>query len=127
MQIAIIGLGYVGLPLAVAFGKKYEVWGFDINPHRINELESGYDRTHEVSNETLQQAQFLQFTIARISQRLYFILIGKHITEPDNIRYTTKMFPQYQWLEYCLSNIIKRECCCIQMPVWYLVLDIHIY
>ncbi len=62
MQIAIIGLGYVGLPLAVAFGKKYEVWGFDINPHRINELESGYDRTHEVSNETLQQAQFLQFT-----------------------------------------------------------------
>ena len=82
MQIAIIGLGYVGLPLAVAFGKKYEVWGFDINPHRINELESGYDRTHEVSNETLQQAQFLQFTIARISQRLYFILIGSILLNP---------------------------------------------
>ena len=49
IKIAIIGLGYVGLPLAVEFGKKYSVLGFDINQTRINELTSGYDRTQERS------------------------------------------------------------------------------
>ncbi|MFY9164426.1 nucleotide sugar dehydrogenase [Aquirufa antheringensis] len=46
-QIAIIGLGYVGLPLAIEFGKKYQVLGFDINKNRIEELNSGKDRTNE--------------------------------------------------------------------------------
>jgi UDP-N-acetyl-D-galactosamine dehydrogenase len=44
-KIGVIGLGYVGLPLAVEFGKKFNVVGFDINESRINELKSGYDRT----------------------------------------------------------------------------------
>jgi UDP-N-acetyl-D-galactosamine dehydrogenase len=52
-KIAIIGLGYVGLPLAVEFAKKYKVIGFDINTHRINELNKGYDRTLEISDELL--------------------------------------------------------------------------
>ena len=47
-KIAIIGLGYVGLPLAVEFAKKYQVIGFDINIRRIEELRSGKDRTLEV-------------------------------------------------------------------------------
>ena len=46
-KIAVIGLGYVGLPLAVAFGNKFEVVGFDINPLRVNELKNNYDRTLE--------------------------------------------------------------------------------
>jgi len=46
--ISIIGLGYVGLPLAVAFAKKYKVIGFDINNERIKKLENNYDRTLEV-------------------------------------------------------------------------------
>lgn len=46
-RIAIIGLGYVGLPLAIEFGKKYRVLGFDINTNRIEELSNGEDRTHE--------------------------------------------------------------------------------
>jgi len=46
-KIAIIGLGYVGLPLAIEFGKKYKVLGFDIDNSRIIELSSGYDRTNE--------------------------------------------------------------------------------
>ena len=50
-KIAIIGLGYVGLPLAHAFSSKYSVVGVDINPERINELKSGFDRTLEL-NET---------------------------------------------------------------------------
>ena len=49
-KIAIIGLGYVGLPLAVAFAEKYKVIGFDINQHRINELNLGHDETLEVDD-----------------------------------------------------------------------------
>jgi UDP-N-acetyl-D-galactosamine dehydrogenase len=52
-KIAIIGLGYVGLPLAVEFGKKFHAVGFDINPTRVQELNSGFDRTLEVSDEDL--------------------------------------------------------------------------
>lgn len=53
-KIAVIGLGYVGLPLAVAFAKKYKVIGFDINAKRVEELNSGHDHTLEVSDELLQ-------------------------------------------------------------------------
>ncbi len=53
-RIAIIGLGYVGLPLAVAFAEKYKVVGFDINEPRINELNSGHDHTLEVEDTLLK-------------------------------------------------------------------------
>ncbi|WP_339695169.1 nucleotide sugar dehydrogenase [uncultured Roseivirga sp.] len=52
-KIAIIGLGYVGLPLAVAFAEKYKVFGFDINQPRIDELNNGHDRTLEVEDDLL--------------------------------------------------------------------------
>ena len=55
-KIAIIGLGYVGLPLAHAFSFKYPVVGFDIAQWRIDELKSGYDRTQELSKEQMQEA-----------------------------------------------------------------------
>ena len=55
VNICIVGLGYVGLPLAVAFSKKYPVTGFDINKGRIAELMSGTDRTLEVSDEELKE------------------------------------------------------------------------
>jgi UDP-N-acetyl-D-galactosamine dehydrogenase len=61
-KIGIIGLGYVGLPLAVEFGKILEVVGFDINETRINELRSGIDKTLEVDREELKTASRLQFT-----------------------------------------------------------------
>ncbi|MCS7017912.1 MAG: nucleotide sugar dehydrogenase [Cytophagales bacterium] len=60
--IAIIGLGYVGLPLAVEFGKQQPVIGFDINPLRIQDLTAGIDRTLEVSKQQLQAAVHLHFT-----------------------------------------------------------------
>ncbi len=62
MKLAVIGLGYVGLPLAVEFGKKFETIGFDINATRIEELKSGIDRTLEVSEDELQKAKKLLFT-----------------------------------------------------------------
>ena len=56
IHISIIGLGYVGLPLAAAFAEKYRVVGFDINPRRIEELQSGYDRTLELDEAQLKAA-----------------------------------------------------------------------
>jgi UDP-N-acetyl-D-galactosamine dehydrogenase len=61
-RIGIIGLGYVGLPLAVAFGKKYTTLGFDINQKRIDELKRGEDHTLEVSKEELKSVTSLAFS-----------------------------------------------------------------
>ena len=62
LKIAIIGLGYVGLPLAVEFGKKVPVVGFDIHQKRIDELKSGQDHTLEVSPEELAQSTHLTYS-----------------------------------------------------------------
>ncbi len=62
LRIGVIGLGYVGLPLAVEFGKKLQTLGFDINEQRISELNKGTDRTLEVDSEELAEASNLSFT-----------------------------------------------------------------
>jgi UDP-N-acetyl-D-galactosamine dehydrogenase len=62
LRIGIIGLGYVGLPLAVEFGKKYPTIGFDINEGRVAELKSGTDSTLECSEEELADSQHLAYT-----------------------------------------------------------------
>lgn len=62
IKLAIIGLGYVGLPLAVEFGRKYQVVGFDINQRRIDELKGGNDFTLETTPEELAAANHLTFT-----------------------------------------------------------------
>ena len=62
IRIAVIGLGYVGLPLAVEFGKSLPVVGFDINAERISALIAGTDHTLEVSNEELAQASHLSYS-----------------------------------------------------------------
>lgn len=61
-KIGVIGLGYVGLPLAVEFGKFYHTIGFDINTDRITELQNGHDRTKELSNLELKNINRLFFT-----------------------------------------------------------------
>lgn len=61
-KIAIVGLGYVGLPLAVEFGKQFETLGFDINVARVAQLGEGVDHTHETSAEELASAKKLRFT-----------------------------------------------------------------
>jgi len=62
IRLAIIGLGYVGLPLAVEFGKKRLVVGFDVNPKRIEALKAGCDATLEVGDEELDETEGLRFT-----------------------------------------------------------------
>lgn len=61
LKVSIIGLGYVGLPLAVELSKKFNVLGFDINSARVKELQSGHDSTLEVPDEALQAATSLRF------------------------------------------------------------------
>jgi len=61
-KIGVIGLGYVGLPLAVEFGKKFDVVGFDINETRIKELKSGFDRTKESNEEEIVSSSLLVFS-----------------------------------------------------------------
>ncbi|MFK8028209.1 MAG: Vi polysaccharide biosynthesis UDP-N-acetylglucosamine C-6 dehydrogenase TviB [Gammaproteobacteria bacterium] len=62
IHIGVIGLGYVGLPLAVEFGRKIKTLGFDINQQRIEELRNGTDRTLETDSEELASANLLSFT-----------------------------------------------------------------
>lgn len=75
-KIGVIGLGYVGLPLAVEFGKVFDVIGFDINKERIEELKKGYDRTLEVESEELRRASKLIFSteIQDLEGVTYFIV-----------------------------------------------------
>lgn len=76
VKLAIVGLGYVGLPLAVEYGKKRDVLGFDINQKRIAELRSGVDHTLEVSSEELKEAAHLRFSAegAELGQCNFFIV-----------------------------------------------------
>lgn len=61
-KVGIIGLGYVGLPLAVAFARHYQVRGFDIDSQRVEELKLGFDRTHELTKEAISSVSSLLFT-----------------------------------------------------------------
>ncbi|MCW8397221.1 Vi polysaccharide biosynthesis UDP-N-acetylglucosamine C-6 dehydrogenase TviB [Legionella sp. PATHC038] len=61
-KLAVVGLGYVGLPLAVEFGKVRSVMGFDINENRVKELKSGHDSTLEISDAELREAKHLYLT-----------------------------------------------------------------
>ncbi len=75
-KVGIIGLGYVGLPLAVEFGKMLDVIGFDINKERIEELKKGYDRTKEVDEAELKSSKKLTFssTLEDLRTANYFIV-----------------------------------------------------
>lgn len=83
-SIAIIGLGYVGLPLAVEFGKIRKTIGFDINDRRVTELKEGVDHTQECSKDELLSAEQLSFTsnVENISQcNIYIVTVPTPIDE----------------------------------------------
>ena len=116
--IAVIGLGYVGLPLAVEFGKKRETIGFDVNEKRIGELQRGRDRTREVTESALQASEYLRFTAdeAELAAcEIYIVtvptpvdeskrpdlgplrrasqLLGRHLKKGDLVIYESTVFP----------------------------------
>lgn len=84
IKLAVVGLGYVGLPLAVEFGKKRSVLGFDINQKRVDELKGGKDHTLEVEPEELKQAAHLRFSteISDLAQsNVYIVTVPTPIDE----------------------------------------------
>lgn len=84
-KIAVIGLGYVGLPLAVEFGKNRQVIGFDINSFRISELRVGRDSTFEVNSENLSAANYLSFSDNVEDLKTCSIFIVTVPTPVDNV------------------------------------------
>lgn len=117
-KISIIGLGYVGLPLAVEFGKTFNVIGFDINVTRIEELRNGHDRTLEVSKDDLKLSSRLKFSnnVSDIADCKIFIVtvptpidaanrpdltplirasetVGKVLKQGDIVIYESTVFP----------------------------------
>lgn len=86
IKIAIIGLGYVGLPLAVEFGKKYSVLGFDISKSRVDELMNGFDRTQEMTKEDLKTSQGLSFSVDKDALNACNIFIVTVPTPIDNYK-----------------------------------------
>lgn len=87
-KIAVVGLGYVGLPVAASFGKKHEVIGFDISEGRIKELQDGYDRTNEVESSDLKESNVIYTSNKEELKKADFIIvavptpINKH-NQPD--------------------------------------------
>ena len=82
-KIAVVGLGYVGLPLAVEFGKHYQTIGFDINQARIDELTAGYDRTKEITSEHLASVKDLTFCsdTTQLAADIYIVTVPTPINE----------------------------------------------
>lgn len=76
VKICVVGLGYVGLPLAVAFGKTQKVYGFDINEERIKSLKQGLDTTNEVDEKDLSQADIEFSSDGDIIKRANFIVVA---------------------------------------------------
>src|ERR1700753_892486 len=92
-RIAVIGLGYVGLPLAVEFAKKYPVVGFDINKNRVKELTNGRDQTLEIEGADLKKVLtavpgskglYCSYTIADIASCNYYIVTVPTPTDKHN-------------------------------------------
>jgi UDP-N-acetyl-D-glucosamine/UDP-N-acetyl-D-galactosamine dehydrogenase len=105
-KIGIIGLGYVGLPLAIEFGKKYKVLGFDINQARIEELKSGKDRTNEADLEGLQFAMNLAIEADEVG-----LTFSSNIEElkPYNVFIVTVPTPIDQFKAPDLTPLLKAS------------------
>ncbi|WP_020676304.1 nucleotide sugar dehydrogenase [Geopsychrobacter electrodiphilus] len=130
-KIAVVGLGYVGLPLAAAFGRKVDVIGFDIHAGKIQQLESGYDATGELTAADLASTQ-IDYTTdpSRLAEASFFIVtvptpidanrkpdltpveaasrtIGKHLTKGSIVVYESTVYPGVT--EDIAVPILERE------------------
>ena len=117
-KIAVIGLGYVGLPVAISFGRKLPTVGFDIRQRRVDELKKGHDETMEVTAEQLTSAKQLELTAdpAKLSECTFYIVavptpidsnnrpdlgpmisasktIGPHLKKGDIVVYESTVYP----------------------------------
>ncbi|MFZ4671992.1 MAG: nucleotide sugar dehydrogenase [Flavobacterium sp.] len=102
-KIAIIGLGYVGLPLSVAFAKKYKVIGFDINNQRVNELNKGHDSTLEIEDQLLNSV----LDVDNSKKLGLFITTKKDVLKNCNIYIVTVPTPTDKHNRPVLTPMIK--------------------
>lgn len=105
-KICVIGQGYVGLPLAVEFGKHYPTIGFDIKQDRIEELKKGFDSTLECSNEELAESSHLSFSteLADIESANVYI-----VTVPTPIdKYKTPNLTPLIKASEMLGKVVKK-------------------
>lgn len=130
-KICVVGLGYVGLPLAVLLSKKYSVIGYDISHFRINELKNGIDRTEEVGRDHLSKTN-LEFTteLNRIKEAKFIIIavptpidenknpdldlvkkattaVGRNLTKGSMVVYESTVYPGVTE-DICLPNTRER-------------------
>lgn len=105
LKIAVVGLGYVGLPLAVEFGKKFSTIGFDINRKRISELENGNDSTLEVHNDELILSKNLKFThdIKNLKDSNVYIITVPTPVDKHNTPDLTPLFKATENIASCIS------------------------
>jgi UDP-N-acetyl-D-galactosamine dehydrogenase len=107
LKIGIIGLGYVGLPLAAEFGKKFPVLGFDINQSRIAQLQSGHDSTLEVSDEELKESPYLNYSFTASdlkSCNVYIVTVPTPINEHKQPDFTPLIKASQM-----LGNVVKKN------------------
>ncbi|GAB7087336.1 nucleotide sugar dehydrogenase [Marinifilum fragile] len=107
VKIAIIGLGYVGLPLAVEFGKKFPTLGFDINKKRVNELKSGRDWRKDLVNENLKSSVYLQFTSDPDQLKGHNVYIVA-VPTPLNKNKHPDLSPLYEASKY-IGKVLKKN------------------
>jgi UDP-N-acetyl-D-galactosamine dehydrogenase len=105
-KISVIGLGYVGLPLAVEFGKKFPTLGFDINMKRIDELKKGFDRTLESNKNEIESAKQLSFSSDMNDLKNYSVFIVTVPTPIDQFK-APDLTPLLKASEM-LGKVIKR-------------------
>lgn len=104
-KIAVVGLGYVGLPVAVTFGKKYPIIGFDINENRIETLKKGVDYTNEVETEDLVEAK-IEFTSDKEKlKEVDFIIVA--VPTPINVHKQPDLTPLIKASEMIGDNLQK--------------------
>ena len=94
-KISLVGLGYVGMPIAVAFSKKVDVIGFDINEHKVNLYKSGIDPTKEVGNEAISACS-VDFTSdeKRLREAKFHIIAVPTPVNPDHTPDLSYALPQ---------------------------------
>lgn len=116
-KLAIIGLGYVGLPLAVEFGKQYKTTGFDISEERIGELRKGVDRTLEVDSDELNSTSDLSFTadIKELADADVFIVT---VPTPINDHKQPDLTPLIK-ASQAIGSVMKKGCTVIYESTVY--------
>lgn len=118
-EIAIVGLGYVGLPLAISLSKKYKVFGFDINKERIQELKRNFDETNEISKEQLKKSFKKGFSVScekdRLKQSNIYIIT---VPTPVNKKNKPELKPLLDACKTVGKNIKKGDIVVFESTVY---------